>query len=81
MTFAGNHTYFEGTCTVQRYNPTTGELVTDTEVYQFRVEAWDNTASGQPDVYQIQVTDSKGAVFHEAGFNPFGYIQGGNIIV
>lgn len=81
LTFAGNHTYFEGTCTVQRYNPTTGELVTDTEVYQFRVEAWDNTASGQPDVYQIQVTDSKGAVFHEAGFNPFGYIQGGNIIV
>lgn len=81
MTIAENHTYFEGICTVQRYNPATGELVTDTALFQFRADAWDNSLSGQPDIYQIRITDSKGVVFHEAGFNPFGYIQGGNVII
>jgi hypothetical protein len=75
------HAYFESKCTVQMYNPATGEVVWSTGNYTFRVDALDNNKPGGTDVYQIRVLDKNGVVFHEAGFNPYGYLQGGNIVI
>lgn len=77
----GNHAYFEGKCVVQKYNPETGELLWAEGNYQFRVDTWDNTPNGGIDVYQIRIRDKNGVVYHEAGFSPYGYLQGGNVIV
>jgi hypothetical protein len=37
--------------------------------------------SGGYDVYQIRIFDKDGLVYHEAGFNPLGYLGGGNIAI
>ena len=76
-----NHAYFEAKCVVQKYNPETGELVWDEGNYKFRVDVWDNDSGGGVDVYQIRVLDKNGVVFHEAGFDPLGELQGGNIVI
>jgi len=81
MAIDGNHAFFEGKCVVQRFNSATGELVWAEGNYQFRVDVWDNDESGGIDVYQIRVLDKNGLTYHEAGVNPMGYLQGGNIII
>jgi hypothetical protein len=63
------------------YNPATGELVWSNGNYTFRVDAWDNNKPGGTDIYQIRVLDKNGVAFHMAGFNPYGYLQGGNIVI
>lgn len=75
------HAYFEGKCTVQKYNPETGELVWAEGNYQFRIDVWDNRQTEEPDIYQIRILDKDGILFHEAGFNPPGDLQGGNIVI
>jgi hypothetical protein len=77
----GNHAYFEAKCVVQKYNPETGELLWAEGNYQFRVDVWDNDSNGAIDVYQIRVRDKNGVVYHEAGFDPYGELQGGNIVI
>jgi hypothetical protein len=81
MAIDGNHAYFEAKCVIQKYNPATGELVWGEGNYKFRVDVWDNDPDGGVDVYQIRVWDKNGVVFHEAGFDPIGYLQGGNILI
>jgi len=81
MAIDGNHAYFEAKCVVQKYNPATGELMWDEGNYKFRVDVWDNDPEGGIDIYQIRVLDKNGAVFHEAGFAPMGYLQGGSIVI
>lgn len=76
-----NHAYFEAKCVVQKYNPETEELVWDEGNYKFRVDVWDNDGDGGVDVYQIRVLDKNGVPFHEAGFDPLGELQGGNIVI
>ena len=73
--------YFEGKCTIQMYNPATGELVWSNGNYTFRVDTWDNSTTGGIDIYQIRVLDKNGVIYHMAGFNPYGYLQGGNIVI
>ena len=75
------HAYFEAKCVVQKYNPETEELVWAEGNYKFRVDAWDNDSDGGVDIYQIRVLDKDGVLFHEAGFDPFGELQGGNIVI
>jgi hypothetical protein len=75
------HASFQGKCTVQMYDPSTGQLIADNGNYTFRVDAIDNNAAKGMDVYQIRVLDKNGVLYHEAGFNPYGYLQGGNIII
>ncbi len=75
------HAYFEAKCVVQKYNPATGELVWAGGNYKFRVDVWDNDSDGGVDVYQIRVLDKNGVLFHEAGFDPLGELQGGNIVI
>jgi hypothetical protein len=76
-----NHAYFEGKCVIQKYNPTTGEILWAEGNCKFRVDVWDNDSNGGADVYQIRVRDKNGVVFHQAGFDPYGYLQGGNIVI
>ncbi len=77
----GNHAFFEAKCVVQKYNPTTGELVWAEGNYKFRVDVWDNDSEEGVDIYQIRVLDKNGVVYHEAGFDPLGELQGGNIVI
>ncbi len=75
------HAFFEGKCVIQIYDPETGELVWSEGNYRFRVDVWDNDVDGGIDVYQIRALDKNGMLFHEAGSNPFGELQGGNIVI
>ena len=76
-----DHAFFEGKCVVQIYNTATGELIWSEGNYKFRIDAWNNSPSGGIDIYQIRVRDKIGVVFHEAGFDPLGELQGGNIVI
>ena len=75
------HAYFEAKCVVQKYNPATQELVWAEGNYKFRVDVWDNDSDGGVDIYQIRVLDKNGVLYHEAGFDPLGELQGGNIVI
>jgi len=81
MAIEGNHAYFEAKCLIQKYNPATGELIWSEDNYKFRVDVWDTDSYGGIDIYQIRVWDKNGVVYHEAGFNPIGRLQGGNIVI
>jgi ABC-type transport system substrate-binding protein len=81
MAIDGNHSCFEAKCTVQQFNSRTGELVWDEGNYQLRIDVWDGEEDGEPDEFQIRVYDKNGVVWHEAGFDPRGYLQGGNIVI
>jgi len=76
-----NHACFEAKCVVQKYNPETEELEWAEGNYKFRVDVWDSDGNEGIDIYQIRVLDKNGVVFHEAGFDPFGCLQGGNIVI
>ncbi len=79
MAIEENHAFFEAKCVAQMFNSETGELAWAEGNYQFRVDVWDNEEG--PDVYQIRVHDKHGLVYHEAGFAPLGYLDGGNIAI
>ena len=78
MAIDGDHAFFEAKCVVQQYNSITGELLWSEGNYNFRVDVWDNDGT---DVYQIHVYDKIGLVYYEAGFDPLGFLQGGNIVI
>ena len=73
-----NHAFFEGKCTVQKFNTETGEMIWDEGNYQFRVDVWDYDEDGSIDEYGICVLDKDGIVYYEAG--PI-LLGGGNIII
>ncbi len=81
MAIVGNHSFFEAKCVVQQYNSETGELLWGSGNYQLRVDVWDDDKDGGVDVFQIRVLDKNGLVWHEAGFDPYGFLQGGNITI
>jgi hypothetical protein len=77
MAIDGNHVLLEARCTVLQYNYETEEL-SCLEDFYLRINFWDN-GKGKTDVFQIQVFDESGELFHEAGFDPPGELQGGNL--
>lgn len=81
LAIESTHAYFEGKCVIQKYNPATEELVWAEGNYKFRVDVWDNNPAGGIDVYQIRVLDKNGVLYHQAGFDPLGNLQGGNIVI
>ena len=81
MAIIGNHSFFEAKCVVQQYNSKTGELYWGEGNYRMRVDVWDGEEDGNTDVYQIRVYDKNGIVYHEAGFDPYGHLMGGNIVI
>jgi len=76
-----NHAFFEAKCTVKKINSITGVIVWEEGNYKLRIDVWDQSKDGKSDVFQIRVYDKIGLIYHEAGFNPYGYLQGGNIVI
>jgi hypothetical protein len=81
MAIVDNHSFFEAKCVVQQYDSRTGELIWSEGNYRFRVDVWDNDDTEGIDVLQIRVYDKIGLVYHEAGIEPYGFLQGGNIVI
>ena len=76
-----NHAFFEAKCNIKQINSTTGEIVWEKGNYRLRIDVWDHSKDGKNDVFQIRVYDKIGLVYHEAGFEPYGFLQGGNIVI
>ena len=81
MAIFDNHSYFEAKCVVQRYNSETGELEWGEGNYRMRIDVWDGEEDDNTDVFQIRVYDKNGIVYYEAGFDPYGHLMGGNIVI
>ena len=82
MAIVGSHSFFEAKCVVQQYNSETGEMLWDEGNYNLRIDVWDNAEEEEvDDVFQIRVYDKNGLLYYEAGFDPYGFLQGGNIVI
>ena len=77
MAIDGDHAILEGKATIKVYNCETKDRVY-LEGFYLRIEVWDN-GKGRTDVFQIQIFDESGELFHEAGIDPQGQLQCGNI--
>jgi hypothetical protein len=77
----GAHAWFEGKCVVQKYDLAMDTMVSSEGNYKFRVDVWDNTATGGKDVYQIQTWNKVGMGYHKAGITPYGELRGGSIVI
>ncbi|NHJ14152.1 MAG: tandem-95 repeat protein [Candidatus Thorarchaeota archaeon] len=77
LAISDNYALMEGKCILLRYGYETRELVCLSDYY-FRIEVWDN-GKGRDDVFRIRIYDESGAIFYEAGFDPAGELQHGNI--
>ena len=64
LAFSGNHVFFEGWCSVQRFNPDTGQVINEVGKFKYRVDAWDNLFL---DNFQVQILDEYGINYHMAG--------------
>ncbi len=76
-----DHAFFEGTCYIFKVNFETKQLVWMGADYYLRIDVWDKGRRGRTDIFQIRIYDSNGMLFHEAGFNPVGQLQRGNIVI
>ena len=81
MAIMDNHSIFEAKCVVQKYNSKTGELIESEGNYRMQIDVWDGKDDDSTDVFQIRVYDKDGIVYHEAGFEPYGFLGGGNIVI
>jgi len=78
---ADNYTIFEAKCNIKQVNCTTGEIVWEEGNYRLIIEAWDHSNEGKGDIIQIRVLDKIGLIYYEAGFDPYGHLMGGNIVI
>ena len=78
---AQNYSIFEARCNVKQLNATTGEIVWEEGNYRLVIEVWDHSQDGKEDVFQIRVYDRIGLIYHETGFDPYGHLMGGNIVI
>ncbi|TFG13698.1 Ig-like domain repeat protein [Candidatus Thorarchaeota archaeon] len=76
-----DHAFFEGTCYIFKVNFKTKQFVWLGNDYYLRIDVWDEGRRGRTDVFQIRIYDSNGMLFHEAGFDPYGQLQRGNIVI
>ncbi len=82
MAIVGNHSFFEAKCVVEQYIADTDVLVWSEGNYLVRVDVYDNADNDNlEDVFQIRVYDKQGLVYFEAGFDPYGTLLGGNIVI
>jgi hypothetical protein len=77
MIIDGNHAVIEAKCVVYQIGRKC-HFYQYPEVFYLRIEVWDN-GKGNSDVFQIQVFDEAGDLFHEAGFDPPGNLLRGGI--
>ena len=76
-----NYTIFEAKCNIKQLNAKTGEIIWTEGNYKLIIEAWDHSQDGKEDVFQIRVYDKIGLIYYEAGFDPYGFLYGGNIVI
>jgi hypothetical protein len=76
-----NYTIFEAKCNVKQVDRNTGEIVWEEGNYRLIIEAWDHSKDGKGDIIQIRVLDKIGLVYYESGYDPFGFLCGGNIVI
>ena len=76
-----NYTIFEAKCNVKKVDCSTGEIIWEEGNYRLIIEAWDHSKDGKGDVIQIRVLDKIGLIFYESGFDPYGHLLGGNIVI
>jgi len=76
-----DHAFFEGTCYIFKVNFKTKQFVWLGSDYYLRIDVWDKGRRGRTDIFQIRIYDSNGMLFHEAGFDPYGQLQRGNIVI
>ena len=82
MAIIENNAFFEAKCVVEQYDAETDELIWSEGNYLVRVDVWDNEDNeGLEDVFHIRVYDKQGLVYYESGFDPYGFLQGGSIII
>ncbi len=82
MAIIEDHSFFEAKCVVEQYDAETDELIWSEGNYIFRVDVWDNAENeDSEDVFQILVYDKQGLVYYDSGFEPYGFLQGGSIII
>ncbi|MFW9841940.1 MAG: OmpL47-type beta-barrel domain-containing protein [Candidatus Thorarchaeota archaeon] len=79
LAIVDNHAYFEAEVSIMQFNFRTFEYLWSVHSHTIKVDAWDNDCIGEDDVFQMQVYDENGLLWHEAGFNPYGYLEGGNV--
>lgn len=79
----GNHAFLEATCVVCYWDRCGKEGGHLPGAYSLRIDVWINAEGHRRprDVFQIRVYDENGRVWHEAGFDPYGVLQGGNILL
>jgi len=75
----GNHAYFEAEARVFRINLRTCDY--SHSIFTLRIDVWDNKGCQSRDVFQIRIFDTDGQLWHEAGFDPYGYLVRGSIHV
>ncbi|MFX1315255.1 MAG: PKD domain-containing protein [Promethearchaeota archaeon] len=76
-----NYSIFEARCNLKKIDSITGAIVWEEGNYRLTIEVKDNSKDGKNDVFQLRVHDKIGLIFHEAGYDPYGILQGGNIII
>jgi len=76
-----NHGFFEANGTISSFNFRTCEIRYSDDKYRMRVDVFDNSGNRGKDVFQFSVFDNLGIVEYEAGFDPFGYLMRGCIVV
>ncbi|MHA2211339.1 MAG: PKD domain-containing protein [Candidatus Thorarchaeota archaeon] len=82
MAIIEDHSFFEAKCVVEQYDAETDELIWSEGNYIVRVDVWDNTGTeGLEDVFQLRVYGKQGLVYYESGFDPYGTLQGGSIVI
>jgi len=77
----GSHAFFEVNCTISGFNFKTWEMFGSDEKYLARIDVFDNKRKPERDVFQIRIYDNLGLVEYEAGFDPYGYLANGCIVV
>ncbi|MGY5872804.1 MAG: Ig-like domain-containing protein [Candidatus Thorarchaeota archaeon] len=75
------HAFFEASVRISRYNFETHEKDCSDDEFKARIDAFDNRNNHEEDVFQIRVFNILGLVEHEVGYDPFGYLLKGCIVV
>lgn len=76
-----NNATFEANCTINRYNFETHTKICSDEIYRARIDVFESQNRREKDVFQMRIFDGIGLVEYEAGFDPYGYLVRGHIIV
>jgi parallel beta-helix repeat protein len=83
FTVEENHAFFEATCAICYCDLSSLNFGHVSGEYRLRIDVWDNIIQdgSREDVFQIRIYDGIGQVWYQAGFDPYGILQGGCIVL